>query len=121
MVDNAIRDAMRSMWTDICTVYEYQPVPLENKTTVHEEVAIITNEPCRLSFSKLQPANQTDTAAKTPQVIKLFLDETLEVNAGSKIVVVRNGKELVFGYSGEAGIFDHHQEISLLLWEGWAI
>ena len=121
MVENAIRSAMRSMWTDICTVYEYHPVLNDNKTTTHEEIPVIINEPCRLSFSKLVQANQTDTAAATPQIVKLFLDENLKIKAGCKIVVKRSDNEFIYGYSGEAGIFDDHQEIVLIPWEGWAV
>jgi len=114
-------DAVRSMWNDTCTVYEYRPILKENKTTVHEEIAVTEETSCRLSFSKLHHANQTDTAAKRPQTVKLFLDESVEINAGSKIVVSRGGRKFVFGYSGEAGVFDHHQEIILVPWEGWAM
>jgi len=114
------RAALRRMWNDTCTVYEYQPIKQPNMTTVHEEAAVITDEPCRLSFTKLLSTNQTITAAQTPQIVKLFLDENLEIKAGCKIVVMRRDKEFIFGYSGEAGIFDHHQEIVLKPWEGWA-
>ena len=121
MVENAVRAAMRSMWNDTCTVYEHQPQKNDNKTTTHTEKPIITDEPCRLSFSKLLHANQTETAAKTPQIVKLFIDENLEIKTGCKIVVKRRNTEFVYGYSGEAGIFDHHQEIVLIPWEGWAV
>ena len=121
MVEGAIRAAMRGMWTDICTVYEYHAVLKDNKTTVHEEVPIITNEPCRLSFTKLLHANQTETAAKTSQIVKLFIDEELKIKAGCKIVVKRRNTEFIFGYSGEAGIYDDHQEIVLIPWEGWVV
>ena len=120
MVDH-VRAAMRSMWSDTCTVYEYQPIKKLNKSTVHEEIAVLRDEPCKLSFSKLTHANQTDTAAKTPQIVELFLDEGLTIKAGSKIVVKRGNNEFVYGCSGEAGIFDEHQEIVLLPWEGWAV
>ena len=120
MVD-VIRAAMRSMWEDTCTVYEYQPVQKENKSTIHEEIAVISNEPCKLSFSRLSEVKQTETAAAIVQTVKLFLDENLEIKAGSKIVVTRRDKEFIYGYSGEAGIFDNHQEIVLKPWEGWAM
>ena len=115
------RSALRRMWKDTCTVYEYQAVLQENKSTVHEEVAIISDEACKLSFTYLRSTNQTDTAAKTPQIVKLFLDETLEIKAGSKIVVKRCNQLFEYGHSGEAGIFEHHQEIVLIPFEGWAV
>ncbi|MCL2357104.1 MAG: hypothetical protein FWC70_08110 [Defluviitaleaceae bacterium] len=115
------RKALRRMWKDTCTVYEYQPVLQSNMSTVHEEVAVISDEPCKLSFASLQSANQTDTAAKTPQTVKLFLDETLEIKAGCKIVVKRRDQVFEYGYSGEAGVFEHHREIVLIPFEGWAV
>jgi len=121
MVEDTIRAAMRSMWNDTCAVYEYQPVKLENKSTVHDEVAMITDEPCKLSFSSLSSVSQTDTAAAIVQTVKLFLDENLTIKAGSKIVVNRRNQLFVYAYSGEAGIFDNHQEIVLIPWEGWAV
>ena len=120
MVD-PIRAAMRGMWNDACTVYEYLPIVKPNKSTIHEEIVVLRDEPCKLSFSKLTHANQTETAAATPQIAKLFLDEALTIKAGSKIAVKRGNIEFVYGYSGEAGIFDEHQEIVLLPWEGWAV
>jgi len=119
MVTSA-RAALRRMWGDTCTVYEYKPVLKKNKSTVHTPAPVIVDAPCKLSFSSLSAVNQTDTAAAIVQTVKLFLDETLEIKAGSKIVVKRNGKEFVYAYGGEAGIFEHHQEIVLKPWEGWA-
>ena len=117
MVDDAVRAAMRNMWNDTCTVYEYQPVLKANKSTVHEEVAVISDEPCRLSFSELTQTVPTGTAAQAPQIVKLFLDEELDIKAGSKIVIQCRGREFIFSYSGEAGVFDYHQEIVLIPWE----
>ena len=109
-----IRAALRSMWTDTCTVYENKPILNPNKTTTHKEVAVIVDEPCRLSFSSLSHAIQTETAAQTPQMVKLFIDENLKIKAGSTIVVKRRNKEFAYAHSGGAGIFHNHQEIVLI-------
>ena len=116
-----VRTAMRSMWDDTCTVYEYHPIRKPNGSTVHEEVPVFVDEPCRLSFSRLTEAKQTDTAAEIVQIVKLFLDENVGVKTGSKIVIKCRGREFVYGYSGESGVFDDHQEIVLIPWKGWAV
>ena len=114
------RGALRKLWLDACTVYEYQPVVKGNGGTVHEEAAVLVDEPCKLSFSRLAPVNQTDTAASVTQVVKLFLDETLEIKVGAKIVVNRQGKAFIYAHGGKTGVFTHHQEVVLEPWEGWA-
>ena len=118
MVD--IKTALRTLWLDMCTIYEYQPVKRENRPTIHEEVAIIVDEPCKLSFAGLSSVNQTDAGAEIVQTAKLFIDEELNIKAGSKIVIKRKDKEFIYGCSGEAGIFTNHQEIALKSWKGWA-
>jgi len=119
MVSQA-RAVLRRMWKDTCTIYGYRPVLQANKSTIHEEITVITDEPCKLSFSRLSEVKQTDTAAAVVQVVKLFLDESLKIEAGSKIAVKRGGNKFVYACSGEAGIFEHHQEIVLIPWERWA-
>lgn len=115
----AVRNALRMLWKDTCTVYEYSPVKQANKTTIHEEIAVIVDELCKLSFSRLTTVNQTDTNAEVVQIVKLFIDESLNIKAGSKIVIQHGGRLFIYGYSGESGVFSNHQEIVLKPWNGW--
>ena len=115
-----LKSALRTLWTDTCTAYEYKPIKKENGATIHEEVEVISDEPCKLSFSKLEQTNQSDTGAIVSQTVKLFIDENLEIKPGSKILIRRKGKEFVYSSSGECGIFSNHQEIVLMSWKGWA-
>lgn len=116
-----VKAALRVLWTDKATITEYQDYTKENKSTGKREVPVLENEPCKLSFETLQPVNQTETAAHLVQTTKLFIDENIKVQAGSKITVTRNdGKVFEFSQSGKAGVFTNHQEIMLVPFEGYA-
>jgi hypothetical protein len=122
MVD-AVKKALRKLWTDTCTVYEYEEYAAENGSTQLREVAVLENEPCKLSFPNyrgLQPVEQTDSAAEIIQSVKLFIDEKTEVKAGSKIVVKRRDLTFTFKQSGLAAVFTNHREIPLLAYEDFA-
>ena len=117
-----VKTAIRLLWKDRCTVKEYQEYIEENKSTSHTEVTVLENELCKLSFERLQPVNQTETAAELVQLTKLFIDEGITIKAGSKIIVQQTatGKVFEFAKSGEAGVFENHQEILLVPFEKYA-
>ena len=116
-----VKTAIRLLWKDACSVIEYQEHQEENKSTSHEEVTVLEDELCKLSFERLQPVNQTDSAAVLVQTAKLFIDEGIVIKAGSKIIVKQHtGNVFEFAQSGKAGIFTHHQEIPLIPFEDYA-
>jgi hypothetical protein len=117
-----VKAAIRLLWKDRASVIEYQEYQEENKSTSHKEVIVLENELCKLSFETLKSTIQTDSAAVVVQTAKLFIDERLEIKAGSKIVVTQTatGKVFEFGQSGQAGIFENHQEIPLVPFEVYA-
>lgn len=117
----AARKAIESTYyTGVCTIIEYQEVTDENKITRQEEVTVIENQPCKLSFEKLNAVVQTDTAAAISQGTKLFISPEVVVNAGSKIVVEQNGVKTEYSASGEPAVYPSHKEIMLELFKGWA-
>jgi hypothetical protein len=114
------RKAIESLYTGTCTVFEYQEVkdPI-TKRTIHKEVMILENQPCRLSFKNITQISEGITP-KASQIIKLFLDPGINIKPGSKIAVTQNNKSVEYKNSGEPAIYSNHQEIVLLLFEGWA-
>ena len=88
--------------------------------THEEEIAVIEDQPCKLSFEKLNAVVQTETAAAIAQGLKLFLAPEIHINGGSKIVVTQNGVTGEYSTSGEPAIYPTHQEIMLELFKGWA-
>lgn len=115
------RNAIEQMYEDKCTVIEYQSVkdPI-TKQTKKQEIAVLENQPCKLSFSTVRTTDDSDNAASVSQVVKLFLAPNVSIKAGSKIIVTRGEQEYVYKSSGEPNTLFTHQEIALELFKGWA-
>jgi hypothetical protein len=112
--------AFALIFADRCTVYTNaktkNPVTGETEFT---QTAIITDEPCRLSFSNSPAADGGHVAALT-QSVRLFISPDVEIPPGSKIEVIREGKTQTYSSSGEPARYVTHQEINLELFRGWA-
>lgn len=117
----AARKAIESTYIGFCTVYERRDVKDEKtKISRKTEVVTIENQPCKLSFERLNAVIQSETAAGISQSTKLFIAPEVEINGGSKIVVSQNGVTTVYAASGEPAVYPSHKEIMLELFEGWA-
>ncbi len=118
----AARRAQEATYEGICTIYECRDVRDEKTkiTRKNEEVPVVENQPCKLSFEKLNAVVQTDTAAKQTQGTKLFIAPEIKVKPGSKIVVEQNGVTTAYSASGVPAVYLSHAEIMLELFEGWA-
>ena len=117
----AARKAQEATYEGLCTVYEYRDVTDEKtKLSSEEEVAVIEDQPCKLSFEKLNAVVQTETAAVQAQGLKLFLAPEIVISSNSKIVVTQNGVTDEYSASGKPAIYSTHQEITLESFRGWA-
>jgi hypothetical protein len=117
----AARRAQEATYEGLCTIYEYRDVTDEKtKLSSEEEVAVIEDQPCKLSFEKLNSVVQTETAAVQAQGVKLFLAPEIVVSSNSKIVVTQNGVTDEYSASGIPAIYSTHQEITLESFRGWA-
>jgi hypothetical protein len=114
------KEALMTLWKDTFDVTEYQEVKKPNGATGFQEIAVIVNQPCKLSYSTLKTTDQNDEDANVVQTTKLFCDPEIIINSGSKITVRHNGRTLDFKQSGEAGIFTNHQEIVLVPFKEYA-
>lgn len=115
------RKAIELLYFDKCTITEYQKVKKENKSTGFEEVVVLEEEPCRLSYKNVTNTNQTETAASSVvQITKVFLSPEIKVKPGSKLTVTHKGVTVEYKNSGEPAIYDTHQELVLELFKGWA-
>lgn len=115
----ATRQAIESQYDAICNIIEYQP-KIINKITNFVEVTVNEKQPCKISFEEVYVNNQTDNESKVTAKIKLFIAPELEIKPGSKIVATKRGKTTIYQSSGEAAVYDTHQEIMLQLFKGWA-
>lgn len=117
----AARRAQEATYEGLCTIYEYRDVTDEKtKLSSEEEVAVIEDQPCKLSFEKLNSVVQTETAAVQAQGVKLFLAPEIAIGSNSKIVVTQNGITNEYSASGIPAVYSTHQEITLESFKGWA-
>lgn len=114
------RNAIEQLYEDTCTVIEYQSLkdPI-SKVTKKQEVTVLTDQPCKLSFSSTDTTESKNNVATVSQVVKLFVSPDVTIKAGSKLVVIHDDVEHVYKSSSEPSTFFTHNEISLELFKGW--
>ena len=115
------RKAIESLYDGKCTITEYQKIKKENKSTGFQDVVVLEDVPCRLSFKTIDSTNQTDTAASAVvQITKVFLAPEIQVKPGSKLTITQNDVTTEYQSSGKPAVYSTHQEIVLTLFKGWA-
>lgn len=116
----AARKAIESTYIGQCTITEHQKMKKENGSIAFEEVVVLSEKPCKLSFEKIANNNQTNSAAILIQTTKLFIAPEIQIKPGSKITVVQNNVTTEYKSSGEPAMYQTHQEIMLELFKGWS-
>lgn len=109
---------LERLWIGKATIYEYQTVtdPLTFQST-QKEVAVLVDEPCRLSYNHEQATNIQSGAAVVSQSITLFIRPDLVIKAGSVIEITQHGVTTKYKGSGKPAIYSNHQQIVLELYE----
>jgi len=116
----AARKAIESTYEGVLTVTEHKKVTDENtKLTNYQDVVVMENWPCHLSFETLNSAVQSESAAAVAQTAKLFVSPDVVIKAGSKITVTQAGVTTDYTCSGIPAVYETHQEIILELFERW--
>lgn len=117
----AARKAQESLYSGVMTVTEHQKMRDDvSKLTDYEDVKVLENQPCRLSFQTLKQASSSESAVAVTQVIKLFLSPDIVIRPGSRITVTQDGVTADYAYSGIPAAYPTHQEIILDRFERWA-
>ena len=109
---NLVRKVIESTYCDTCTVVEYQKTKVKGVVDT-EEVKVLEDQPCKLSFEDINVAAKTEAATEITQEIKLFIAPEIEVKSGSKIIVTHCGKTYEYARSGIPAVYETHQEILL--------
>lgn len=115
-----VRKAFEKMYIGKCTVYEHQKVTKPDHSTGLEEVKVLQDQPCKLSFKTITHSKESDSINSISQVIKIFLSPQIEIKPGSKLVITQNGVTTSYKNSGQPAIYMTHQEIALELFEEWS-
>ena len=113
-----VSNPLSVLWTGRCTIYEYQtetdPITFQS---VQNEVAVLEDEPCRLSYNHEQATNISNGAAVVSQSITLFIRPDLVIKPGSVIEITQNGVTEKYKGSGQPAVHSNHQEIILQIYE----
>ena len=110
------RKAIESRYKGLCDILVKRKVKDEvTKATVLKDIAVLSNQPCRLSYSSSGTANQTDTVSNIEQTIKLFIAPEIKIAPGSKLRITQNGVTTDYISSGVPAVYETHQEVSLEL------
>lgn len=116
----AARKAIEATYDGVLTVTEHQKVKDEvTKVTGYKDVVVLNDQPCRLSFERLQTAIQSDSSASVAQTTKLFVSPDIVIKAGSKITVTQAGVTTDYTCSGIPAVYMTHQEIIINLFKSW--
>ena len=115
----AARKALERMYQGRAAVNEYQKVKEEWGMTNFQEVTVLEDQPCKLSFETLS-STDGDHVSKVAQSVKLFIYPDVVIKAGSKIIVTQDGRTTEYSNSGVPAVYPTHQEIMLTLFNGWA-
>jgi len=107
------REAIQSMWTGVCNIFWFKDSKNKYGTVVSEVKELYKNIPCRLSFKNISQTEQTESVAKTSQVVKLFIAPEVYVPPGSIVEVTQNGITRKYKHSGISAVYTNHQEIIL--------
>lgn len=94
------REAQEATYDGRCTVMEHQKL----------------KDP----KSSVSAVDQTESAAKTAQVTKLFLSPDVQIKPGAKITVTQAGVTQNYKCGSVAAVYPTHQEIVLQLSERYA-
>ncbi len=115
------RKALESLYDGICTVTEYRKIKNGNGSTGFEEVVVLEDLPCRLSYKTVDSTSQVENGASAAvQRITLFLAPDVEIAPGSKITVTQNDVTAEYQHSGKAAVYSTHQEIVLDFFREWS-
>ena len=114
------RKALEKLYSDTCTIIEYQEYQKPNKSIGHQEVPVLENQPCMISFKSSDNTDNSESESALSQTIKVFLAPEVNVKPGSKLSITRNGVTTDYKNSGEPARYDTHQEITLELFKGWS-
>ncbi len=91
------RQAIESTYIGTCTITEYKKVKdLKTKLTQMQEVVVLKDKPCRVSYNTLSTVVSNEVANSVSQKIKLFISPEIQIKPGSKITVtqVRSDRRL---------------------------
>lgn len=116
------RKIIEKTFIDRCTIIEKKEILNKDSSNTLKDVISYKDIPCRISYENKnkQPATIINNIAELNQIIKLFINPEIEINAGSKIIATQNKREIIYKNTGIPAYYDTHQEIILENFQDWS-
>ena len=105
--------AIRTLFTDTCNIFSYEPSRRADGVTVFSETAALAGVPCRISYDTYPAAKQNNRTAHVTGGAVVFLPAGTEVAPGSVFEVERDGHVIRLKASGLAKLYPGHVEITV--------
>ena len=119
-----VNSPLTRLWKDRMTITVKQSYKRADKSTGFQDVVIIINEPCKVSFADNMAFNllpePDGVASPQKKITKLFCSPDLVIPTGSKIAITHQGATENYTHSSKPSIFTNHQEILLDVLDKWA-
>ena len=113
-----VTNPLAVLWTGKCTIYEFKDVvDPDTYQTTQQEVPVVVDEPCRVSYNREQATDTQNGVAVVSQSIMLFIRPDLVITPGSVIEVTQHGVTEKYEGSSQSAIYSNHQQIVLQLYE----
>lgn len=113
-----MNNPLEILWVGRATIYEYQEITDDDTCqTRHELVAVIVDEPCRLSHRNEITAIVDSGAPYVAQTIVLFIRHGITIKEGSVIEVTQNNVTNKYRRASKPSVYSNHQEVTLELYE----
>lgn len=108
------RKAIELFYDAKCIIYTSESFLKENGATGERKKVLCEDEPCKVSYDKLDNTAQTDTSNNINQQVRLLISPDIDIPEGSLITVTWNGTVMTYRNSGTPARYHSHQEIKLV-------
>ncbi len=115
-----LKGAVASLYEGRMTVFEYLPIKNEETgITSHQEVEVMANIPCRLSYSDDAAVTEGNAVNENIQKIKVFFAPGIHIKPGSKLLIRQHGVIAEYKSSGIPKVYSSHTEVNLEYFDRW--
>ncbi len=79
------RQVIQKMYDCKCDIIEHQAIKnIINKRTEYQEITVLEEQPCRISYKTISNANETENESNVTQIVKLFIEPEIQIKSRLK-------------------------------------
>lgn len=79
------RKAIECTYNCKCDIIEHQATKnIINKRTEYQEITVLEEQPCRISYKTISNAHETENESNVTQIVKLFIEPEIQIKSRFK-------------------------------------